>query len=165
MGVRIHLSQKLGGTVIHRISHQLQLAMNNFAMMNQAAQYSQAGKSQAEMNQMFAMNPALLYQNQFNLYQALQDPATVALLIQQQQALQQQLQAQQAAHVQSAAIGREAMGLWAQRSQQLFGPTGKNLNKREGRNKSCYYRSCRILLQQRKLGKRSLPLETNLPEI
>lgn len=109
--------------------------MNNFAMMNQAAQYTQAGKSQAEMNQMFAMNPALLYQNQFNLYQALQDPATVALLIQQQQALQQQLQAQQAAHVQSAAIGREAMGLWAQRSQQLFGPTGKNMNKREGRNK------------------------------
>lgn len=110
--------------------------MNNFGLMNQA-QYGQANKSQNDMSQMFAMNPALLYQNQFNLYQALQDPATVALLIQQQQALQQQLQAQQAAqtHVNQATMGRDAMGLWAQRSQQLFGPSGKSMNKREGRNK------------------------------
>jgi len=103
--------------------------------MNQA-QYAQANKSQNDMSQMFAMNPALLYQNQFNLYQALQDPATVALLIQQQQALQQQLQAQQAAQVNTHSnMGRDAMGLWAQRSQQLFGPSGKSMNKREGRNK------------------------------
>lgn len=110
--------------------------MNNFGMMNQN-QFTAGGKaSQSEMSQMFAMNPALLYQNQLNLYQALQDPATVALLIQQQQALQQQLQAQQAAQVQNSNMGREAMGLWAQRSQQLFGPGGKNgLNKRDGRNK------------------------------
>jgi la-related protein 6 len=109
--------------------------MNNFLMNNQA-QYGQATKSQNDMSQMFAMNPALLYQNQFNLYQALQDPATVALLIQQQQALQQQLQAQQAAQVQSASIGRgDAMGMWAQRSQQLYGQ-GKNMNKRDGRNKN-----------------------------
>jgi len=107
--------------------------MNNFGMINQA-QYGQTTKSQNDINQMFAMNPALLYQNQFNLYQALQDPATVALLIQQQQALQQQLQAQQAAQVQNT-MGRDAMGLWAQRSQQLYGPGGKNMNKRDGRNK------------------------------
>lgn len=90
-------------------------------------------KGQNDLNQML-MNPALLYQNQFNLYQALQDPATVALLIQQQQVLQQQLQAQQQQQNVHQQVHRgDAMGLWSQRSQQLFGPSGKN--KTSTRNK------------------------------
>merc|ERR1719394_459044 len=90
------------------------------------------------MNQ-FGMNQFGV--NQFNLYQALQDPATVALLIQQQQALQQQLQAQQQAQSigQAQHGAREAMGLWAQRSQQLFGkntPQGMKGSRDRGSKKS-----------------------------
>jgi len=102
--------------------------MNNFIMNPAAAQFasSAAAKNSQELqSQMFGMNQFGMNQfgmNQFNLYQALQDPATVALLIQQQQALQQQLQAQQQVQLQNPQHGaREALGLWANRSQQLFG--------------------------------------------
>lgn len=113
--------------------------------MNQFA--AAAGKN--DMNNMnFAaqqgmINPqALMYQNQL-MYQALQDPATVAYLIQQQQQLQVQLQ-QQAQAQMMASRSQESKpsnitDLWAQRSQQMFGATqkyGKSSNARSGSKKS-----------------------------
>jgi hypothetical protein len=96
--------------------------MNNLAMMQQLLQSQKNSPDMAQMMNPAMMNPAMLYQNQINLYQALQDPSTVAMLIQQQQALHQQLQAQA---MQNQNIGREALGLWGQRSQQLFGNKNK----------------------------------------
>merc|ERR1712127_339968 len=91
-------------------------------MMQQLLQSQKNSPDMAQMMNPAMMNPAMLYQNQINLYQALQDPSTVAMLIQQQQALHQQLQAQA---MQNQNIGREALGLWGQRSQQLFGNKNK----------------------------------------
>jgi len=69
--------------------------MNNLAMMQQLLQSQKNSPDMAQMMNPAMMNPAMLYQNQINLYQALQDPSTVAMLIQQQQALHQQLQVKQ----------------------------------------------------------------------
>lgn len=112
-------------------------------------QFAAAAANKNDMNNMnFAaqqgmINPqALMYQNQL-MYQALQDPATVAYLIQQQQQLQVQLQ-QQAQAQMMASRSQESKpsnitDLWAQRSQQMFGATqkyGKSSNARSGSKKS-----------------------------
>merc|ERR1719454_2152781 len=73
------------------------------------------------------LNPqALMFQNQL-MYQALQDPATVAYLIQQQQQLQVQLQQQAQAQMMARNQDKPSniTDLWAQRSQQLFGASQK----------------------------------------
>lgn len=118
--------------------------MNQF-MMNQ---FAAAAANKNEMNNMNfgqqgMINPqALMYQNQL-MYQALQDPATVAYLIQQQQQLQVQLQQQAQAQMMQASRNQEKPSnitdLWAQRSQQLFGASqkyGKSTNARSGSKKS-----------------------------
>jgi len=114
--------------------------------MNQLA--AAAANKNNEMNNMNfgqqgMINPqALMYQNQL-MYQALQDPATVAYLIQQQQQLQVQLQQQAQAQMMQATRSQEKPSnitdLWAQRSQQLFGASqkyGKSTNARSGSKKS-----------------------------
>jgi len=114
-------------------------------MMNQ---FAAAAANKNEMNNMNfgqqgMINPqALMYQNQL-MYQALQDPATVAYLIQQQQQLQVQLQQQAQAQMMQASRNQEKPSnitdLWAQRSQQLFGASqkyGKSTNARSGSKKS-----------------------------
>lgn len=109
-------------------------------MMNQ---FAAAAANKNEMNNMnFAqqgmINPqALMYQNQL-MYQALQDPATVAYLIQQQQQLQVQLQQQAQAQMMARNQEKPAniTDLWAQRSQQLFGANqkyGKSTNSRSSK--------------------------------
>jgi len=119
--------------------------MNQF-MMNQ---FAAAAANKNDMNNMnFAaqqgmINPqALMYQNQL-MYQALQDPATVAYLIQQQQQLQVQLQQQAQAQMMASRTQESKPSnitdLWAQRSQQMFGATqkyGKSSNARSGSKKS-----------------------------
>ena len=131
-------------------------------MMNQ---FAAAAANKNEMNNMnFAqqgmINPqALMYQNQlmyqvksshnwhFSSFvnidlkqsiQALQDPATVAYLIQQQQQLQVQLQQQAQAQMMARNQEKPAniTDLWAQRSQQLFGANqkyGKSTNSRSSK--------------------------------
>lgn len=108
-------------------------------------QFAAAAANKNEMNNMnFAaaqqgmINPqALMYQNQL-MYQALQDPATVAYLIQQQQQLQVQLQQQAQAQMMASQRTQEnnkpanITDLWAQRSQQMFGATQKYGNKSSG---------------------------------
>ena len=102
-------------------------------MMNQFAAAAAVNNKNAGLDGInFAgqgmINPqTLMYQNQL-MYQALQDPTTVAYLIQQQQQLQVQLQQQ----AQAQLIARNQdnkpaniTDLWAQRSQQLFGASQK----------------------------------------
>merc|ERR1719204_1647828 len=110
--------------------------MNQF-MMNQFAAAAANKNKMNNMNfgQQGMINPqALMYQNQL-MYQALQDPATVAYLIQQQQQLQVQLQQQ--AQAQLLARNQEKPAnitdLWAQRSQQLFGASGNQKFGKSGR--------------------------------
>lgn len=112
-------------------------------------QFAAAAANKNDMNNMnFAaqqgmINPqALMYQNQL-MYQALQDPATVAYLIQQQQQLQVQLQQQAQAQMMASRTQESKPSnitdLWAQRSQQMFGATqkyGKSSNARSGSKKS-----------------------------
>lgn len=112
-------------------------------------QFAAAAANKNEMNNMnFAaqqgmINPqALMYQNQL-MYQALQDPATVAYLIQQQQQLQVQLQQQAQAQMMASRSQENKPSnitdLWAQRSQQMFGATqkyGKSSTRSSGSKKS-----------------------------
>lgn len=112
-------------------------------------QFAAAAANKNDMNNMnFAaqqgmINPqALMYQNQL-MYQALQDPSTVAYLIQQQQQLQVQLQQQAQAQMMASRSQENKPSnitdLWAQRSQQMFGATqkyGKSSNARSGSKKS-----------------------------
>jgi len=98
-------------------------------MMNQfaAAAANKNGMEGMNFAQQGMLNPqALMYQNQL-MYQALQDPATVAYLIQQQQQLQVQLQQQAQAQMMARNQDKPSniTDLWAQRSQQLFGASQK----------------------------------------
>merc|ERR1711993_234254 len=76
------------------------------------------------------LNPqTLMYQNQL-MYQALQDPATVAYLIQQQQQAQAQLLASRNTEQSKSS---NITDLWSQRSQQLFG-AGQKFGKNQSRS-------------------------------
>merc|ERR1719220_2723463 len=122
--------------------------MNQF-MMNQfaAAVNNKNNGMDAQIGfpgtQQGMINPqTLMYQNQL-MYQALQDPATVAYLIQQQQQLQVQLQQQAQAQMMASRTQENKPSnitdLWAQRSQQMFGATqkyGKSSTARSGSKKS-----------------------------
>ena len=113
-----------------------QFMMNQFAAAvnnkNNGMDVPFAGTQQGMINPQ-----TLMYQNQL-MYQALQDPATVAYLIQQQQQLQVQLQQQ--AQAQLLARNQEKPAnitdLWAQRSQQLFGASGNQKFGKSGRGSS-----------------------------
>merc|ERR1712003_179458 len=107
--------------------------MGNQFMMNQfaAAVNNKNNGMDAQIGfpgtQQGMINPqTLMYQNQL-MYQALQDPATVAYLIQQQQQLQVQLQQQAQAQMMARNQDKPSniTDLWAQRSQQLFGASQK----------------------------------------
>ena len=115
--------------------------------MNQFAAAAANKNDMNNMNQFAAqqgmINPqALMYQNQL-MYQALQDPSTVAYLIQQQQQLQVQLQQQAQAQMMASRSQENKPAnitdLWAQRSQQMFGATqkyGKSSTARSGSKKN-----------------------------
>ena len=81
--------------------------------------------------------------NTHSFCQALQDPSTVAYLIQQQQQLQVQLQQQAQAQMMASRSQENKPAnitdLWAQRSQQMFGATqkyGKSSTARSGSKKN-----------------------------
>jgi hypothetical protein len=115
-----------------------QFMMNQFAAAVNNKSNGMEGQIGFPATQQGMINPqTLMYQNQL-MYQALQDPATVAYLIQQQQQLQVQLQQQ--AQAQLLARNQEKPAnitdLWAQRSQQLFGASGGQKFGKSGRNTS-----------------------------
>jgi hypothetical protein len=107
-----------------------QFMMNQFAAaVNNKNNGMDAPLGFPAASQQGMINPqTLMYQNQL-MYQALQDPATVAYLIQQQQQLQVQLQQQAQAQLLASRNQDKPANitdLWAQRSQQLFGASGQN---------------------------------------
>jgi hypothetical protein len=118
--------------------------MNQF-MMNQFAAAAAVNNKNTNLEglqgfpQQGMINPqTLMYQNQL-MYQALQDPATVAYLIQQQQQLQVQLQQQAQAQLMASRNESKTSNitdLWAQRSQQLFGAGQKFAKNQAGRSSS-----------------------------